>query len=147
MIKFCPTSADSVVTKQIMKILIVDDSRFLRKTNERALQKAGYEVTGTGDGEEGLRLARELRPDLVVLDMMLPKLSGPEVLKALRKDAATAHIPVMVLTSLPQSNEGKLKEEGATAYFQKSALALDKNPDALVQTVKTVLAKAMVATK
>jgi DNA-binding response OmpR family regulator len=84
-----------------MKILIVDDSRFLRIANERALLKAGHTVITAADGEEGLRLAQERKPDLVVLDMLLPKLSGPEVLQALRKDAE-ASIPVMVLTSLPQ---------------------------------------------
>ena len=64
-----------------MKILIVDDSRFLRIANERALVKAGHTVFTAADGEEGLPLAQERKPDLVVLDMLLPKLSGPEVLR------------------------------------------------------------------
>ena len=59
--------------------------------------KAGHNVISAEDGETGLRLALEHRPDLVVLDMMLPKLSGPEVLRALRKSPATASIPVLVL--------------------------------------------------
>jgi len=70
-------------------------------TNERALVKVGHQVITASDGEEGLRLAIEHKPDLVVLDMLLPRLSGPEVLRAMRKDAATSSIPVMVLTSLP----------------------------------------------
>lgn len=126
-----------------MKILIVDDSRFLRIMNERALQKAGYEVSGAADGEQGLRMARETIPDLIVLDMMLPKLSGPDVLKALRKESSTCNIPVMVLTSLPQVNAEKLKQEGATEYFQKAALALDKDPDLLVKAVHKVLKKTL----
>jgi DNA-binding response OmpR family regulator len=130
-----------------MTILIVDDSRFLRMTNECALHKAGFEVIGAADGEEGLRMAREKLPDLIVLDMMLPKLSGPEVLKALRADSATSKIPVMVLTSLSQANEEKLKNEGATEYFEKSMLSLDKSPDRLVQAVKRMLPKAMAAAK
>ncbi|HWF93011.1 MAG TPA: response regulator [Terriglobales bacterium] len=130
-----------------MTILIVDDSRFMRITNERALQKAGFDVIGAADGEEGLRVARERLPDLIVLDMMLPKLSGPEVLKALRADNATSKIPVMVLTSLSQANEEKLKSEGATEYFEKSTLSLDKSPDRLVQAVKRMLPKAMAAAK
>jgi len=69
-----------------MNVLIVDDSRFLRLMNERALVKAGFDVLSAADGEEGLRLAIEHKPDLVVLDMMLPKLSGPDVLRVLRKD-------------------------------------------------------------
>ena len=101
-----------------MKILIVDDSRFLRVANERALVKAGHIVITAAEGEDGLRLAQEHKPDLVVLDMMLPKLSGPEVLRALRKDATTASTPVMVLTSLPQCNEGKLIGEGQPRILQ-----------------------------
>jgi CheY-like chemotaxis protein len=124
-----------------LKILIVDDSRFLRMASERILLKAGYEVTCAGDGDEGLKIARKILPDLVLLDMMLPKLSGPEVLKALRADAATAKIPVIVLSSLPQSNEVKLKQEGATEYFEKTGLSLDKNPNQLLQVIKKVLGK------
>jgi DNA-binding response OmpR family regulator len=71
------------------------------------------------NGEEGLRLAGEHKPDLIVLDMMLPKLPGQDVLRALRKDTGTAALSVMVLTSLPQSNEDKLVNEGATSYFVK----------------------------
>jgi DNA-binding response OmpR family regulator len=124
-----------------MKILIVDDSRFLRIANERALMKAGYEVITAADGEEGLRLAQEQKPDLVVLDMLLPKLSGPEVLRALRKHPETASIPVMVLTSLPQSNEQKLIDEGATSYFAKSGLMVDQGPGMFVETVERMLTK------
>ena len=71
--------------------------------------------------------------------MLLPKLSGPDVLKALKANPATANIPVVVLSSLSQKNEEKLLNEGATAYFEKSALELDKNSDRLAATVETVL--------
>jgi len=84
-----------------MNILIVEDSRFLRISNERALVRAGYQVITAADGEEGLRLARECLPDLVILDLMLPKLPGREVLRALRNRPETAEIPVMVVSSLP----------------------------------------------
>ncbi len=124
-----------------MKILIVDDSRFLRIANERALVKAGYEVISAADGEDGLRLAQEQKPDLVVLDMMLPRLSGPEVLRALRKNAETACTPVMVLTSLPQSNEQKLIGEGATSYFAKSGLMVDQGTNMFVEAVERMLLK------
>ena len=125
-----------------MKILIVDDSRFLRIANERALVKAGHTVTTAAEGEEGLWLAQERKPDLVVLDMLLPKLSGPGVLRALRKDAETACIPVMVLTSLPQCNEHKLIKEGATSYFAKPELMLDKGTTLFADGVERMLLKA-----
>jgi len=124
-----------------MKILIVDDSRFFRVTNQRALNKAGHSVITAADGEDGLQLAREHKPDLVVLDMLLPKLAGPDVLRAMRKDTRTASIPVMVLSSLAQSNERKLLDEGATSYFQKSGLTLDKGSEKFVQAVERMLLK------
>jgi len=128
-----------------MKILIVDDSRFLRIANERALTRVGYQVLACGDGEEGLRLATEHNPDLIVLDMMLPKLSGPDLLHALRKNPSTATIPVMVLTSLPQANEGRLISEGANAYFEKALLTLDKGSGHFVEAVEKILSKVKAA--
>ena len=122
-----------------MKILIVDDSRFLRTANERALIRAGHNVISASDGEDGLRRAIENQPDLIVLDMMLPKMSGPDVLHALRKNPATANIPVMVLTSLSQANEERLISEGATAYFEKSLLTLDKGSGHFVEAVEKLL--------
>jgi len=128
-----------------MSVLIVDDSRFLRLMNERALLKAGFEVLSAADGEEGLRLAIEHKPALVVLDMMLPKLSGPDVLRALRKDPGTALTPVMVLTRLPQRNAQKLVSEGATSYFEKSGLNLDQGSGFFVDAVQRMLSKAKAA--
>jgi CheY-like chemotaxis protein len=110
---------------------------------ERALTNAGYLVSTASDGEEALRVAKDKLPDIILLDMMLPKITGPNVLKALKEDPATLHIPVIVLTSLSQKNEEKLLSEGAAAYFEKSALALDQNSSRLSDTVETVLAKAM----
>jgi len=124
-----------------VNILIVDDSRLLRISNERALARAGHHVISAEDGEAGLRLALEHKPDLVVLDMMLPKRSGPEVLRALRKNPETASIPVMVSSGLPQCNENKLVNEGATAYFQKSRLMVENGPNNLVDVVERLLTK------
>lgn len=125
-----------------MNILIVEDSRFLRLANERALAKAGHNVISASDGEEGLRLAAERHPDLVILDMLLPKISGPEVLRAIRANTEIGKTPVMVLTSLPQANENKLLKEGATAYFEKSLLTIDKGSAPFVDAVEKLLARA-----
>ena len=127
------------VTVSNSKVLLVEDSKFLRIANERALSKAGFEVSTAADGEEALQVAKDQLPDIILLDMLLPKLSGPEVLKALKGNPATMHIPVIVLTSLSQKNEEKLLSEGAVAYFEKSALELDKSSDRLATTVETVL--------
>jgi len=79
----------------------------------RVLAKAGYNILNAADGEEALRSAYENLPDLILLDMLLPKLGGQQVLHALKSNPETAHIPVIVLSSLSQLNEAKLKEEGA----------------------------------
>jgi CheY-like chemotaxis protein len=122
-----------------MKVLLVEDSKFLRVSTERALTKAGYEVVCAGDGDEALRMARQHLPALVLLDMMLPKLSGPEVLKALKQDPATAGIAVMVLTSLSPKNAKALEKDGAAGFFEKSDLMLGSGPSSLMTAVQKVL--------
>jgi CheY-like chemotaxis protein len=121
------------------KVLLVEDSKFLRMANERALSKAGFEVSTAADGEEALQVAKDKLPDIILLDLMLPKISGTEVLKALKANPATMDIPVIVLTSLSQKNEEKLLSEGATAYFEKSSLGLDQSSDRLAATIEKVL--------
>jgi chemosensory pili system protein ChpA (sensor histidine kinase/response regulator) len=120
-------------------ILLVEDSKFLRIATERALTKAGYRVISAGDGEEALAQATAKLPNLVVLDMLLPKLSGPEVLQKLKANPATAHIPVLVLSSLSRKNEDKLIKEGATAFLEKGPLL--ENPSLLLNAIKSALTK------
>jgi two-component system, OmpR family, phosphate regulon response regulator PhoB len=124
------------------KVLLVEDSKFLRIATERALSRAGFGVSSAADGEEALQLAKDQLPDIILLDMMLPKISGPAVLKALKENPVTMDIPVIVLTSLSQKNEEKLLSEGAAAYFEKSTLELDKSSDRLEAIIQTVLGRA-----
>jgi len=119
-------------------ILLVEDSKFLRIANERILVKAGYQVLGARDGEEALLVARECLPDLVILDMLLPKLGGPEVLQALKKDPSTTQIPVIVLSGMSQKNEQRLKREGATEFMEKGPLL--NNPRLLLDAIGRALA-------
>jgi CheY-like chemotaxis protein len=123
-----------------MNILLIEDSRFLRTAIERALSKTGHRVTGVADGEEGLRLAGTSLPNLILLDMMLPGMDGTCVLRKLKQNALTAHIPVVVLSGLSQKNETKLKQEGAAAYIVKSALDLEKSSNILSQIVEKIVA-------
>jgi CheY-like chemotaxis protein len=123
----------------VMKVLLVEDSKFLRVATERTLSKAGYEVICAGDGDEALRLAREQAPALVLLDIMLPKMSGPDVLKALKRDPATKGIAVMVLSSLSQKNAKALEKDGAAGFFEKSDLMLGSGPSSLVAAVENIL--------
>jgi DNA-binding response OmpR family regulator len=125
-----------------MKILLVEDSRFLRVAMEKALTRAGHEVTGIADGRETVSTARSSRPAIILLDMMLPGLDGICVLKDLKEDATTAHIPVIVLSGLSQKNETRLIKAGAAAYIEKSSLDLTHNADALIQAIDNVLSTA-----
>lgn len=128
-------------------ILLVEDSKFLRLAGERALTRAGYSVLSTDDGEQALRVAHERLPDLILLDLLLPRLGGPEVLRALKKDPVTAGIPVVVLSSLSQKNEAKLKKDGAAAYFEKSKLQLATDSQALIEVIKVTLAQSQSSTR
>jgi len=112
----------------IKTVLMVDDSRFFRTATERTLVKAGYSVVTASDGEEALRVAREKLPSLILLDMLLPKLDGAGVLRRLKAEAATAKIPVLVLTSLSQRNEEKLVKDGAAGFLEKDQLTRDPQP-------------------
>ena len=123
------------------KILLVEDSKFLRLATERALARAGYEISSASDGEEALRIAREKLPDLILLDMLLPKMSGPDVLKALKQDALTKAIPVVVMTGMSQKNAARLQEDGAAGFLEKSALELDKGSEKLLTAVREILEK------
>ena len=124
-------------------VLLVEDSKLQKLVNERILHKAGYTVLNAADGQEAVRLARKAIPDIILLDMMLPKLGGREVIQALRADASTARIPVLVFSGLSQANEAKLTEEGAAGYFAKSRLA--DHPEAeqeLFQLIEGLVAGA-----
>jgi CheY-like chemotaxis protein len=105
-----------------VRILLVEDSLPIRRANESALHKAGYEVVCAEDGESALQMANECKPDLILLDMILPKMSGPDVLRRLKTEPVTAAIPVVVLSSLTEKNRQKLMEEGAEDYIEKNAL-------------------------
>jgi len=105
-----------------VKILLVEDSLPIRRANESALLKAGYEVVCAEDGETALRQAQNEKPDLILLDMILPKMSGPDVLRHLKSEPQTAEIPVVVLSSLTEKNRQKLMDEGAEEYIEKNSL-------------------------
>ena len=121
-----------------MKILLAEDSGFMRIAMERVLAKAGHHVTPVENGQQAVCAARENIPDLLLLDMMLPKLTGPEVLEALKQDSTTKHIPVIVLTSLSQKNEAKLLQAGAAAYLMKSDKLFEDGSRVLLQLIETI---------
>ncbi len=86
-----------------------------------------------------MRLAWESPPDLILLDMLLPKISGLDVLRRLKGDPRTKDVPVIVLSGLSGANRGKLVKEGAVAFFEKSKKTLENNSADLVEAVQRVL--------
>ena len=118
-------------------VLLVEDSKLMRVEREHALKRAGYHVVTAVDGMEALIVARTSHPDLILLDMMLPKLDGPSVLRALKADPLTSQIPVVVVTGLSQKNEEKLVHDGAAAFLGKDQLLTSVEP--LLQTIRKVL--------
>ena len=124
---------------QMTKILLVEDSKYLRMATERALARAGYEISTAADGQSALEIARKRRPDLILLDMLLPKMTGPDVLKALKRDRATAGIAVAVFSGLSQKNAVRLQQDGACAFLEKSELDLDKGCERLLRAVGDIV--------
>ena len=124
-----------------VKILLVEDSRPIRLENEQVLIKAGYEVICAQDGDSALWMAKQEQPDLILLDMILPKMSGPAVLARLKADPATADIPVVVLSGLPEKNRQKLVDAGAEEYLEKNTLLPAPGLNLLPQTLENVVCR------
>ncbi len=120
------------------RIVVADDDRMFRKVAETTLRRLGYAVATASDGEEALQLIRSERPDMIVLDLIMPKLQGFDVLTILKQDALTSAIPVIVLSSLTQEQD---KQEaldlGAVAYFNKTTFSMSE----LVKQVENTLTK------
>jgi CheY-like chemotaxis protein len=125
----------------VTKILLVEDSKFLRLATERSLTRAGYDMSSASDGEEALTIARDRLPDLILLDMLLPKMTGPEVLKALKLDTRTKGIPVVVMTGMSQKNAARLQGDGAFGFLEKSSLELDKGSGKLLAALQEILVR------
>jgi two-component system cell cycle response regulator DivK len=101
-------------------ILYVEDNEMNRKIVRDLLKRTKYQLVEAFDGEEGVAKALELRPDLILMDIQLPKMSGLDATRKLRAEAATANTPIITITSFALSgDEQKAKEAGATAYMAK----------------------------
>ena len=108
------------------KILIIEDEATLQKALNEVLSKENYEVVTSLDGAKGLELAREENPDLILLDIILPKMDGFEVLKKLKENEKTSAVPVIILTNLSDiSDIQKALDLGATTYLIKADFHLE----------------------
>lgn len=117
-------------------ILFIEDESALQKTFGEILSQEGYEMVSALDGEVGLNLAKTKKPDLILLDLILPKAHGFEVLKKLKEDEETKSIPVIVLTNLEEIKDvDRALELGATTYLVKAQYSLEE----VVEKIKKAL--------
>ncbi|HBT81202.1 TPA: hypothetical protein DEB04_00565 [Candidatus Giovannonibacteria bacterium] len=119
-------------------LLMVEDDKFLRDLIVQKLIREGFKMKEAVDGEEGLKMVREERPDLILLDLILPGLDGFEVLKRLKADAASKDIPVIVLSNLGQKEDmDRAMAAGAEAFMVKAHFT----PGEIVAKIKATLKK------
>ena len=120
-----------------MRILIVEDDIFFQKFYATKLQEAGFIVDVASDGEEGIIRAKESKPDLIILDIIMPKKDGFETLKAISKDANLNKIPVLVFSTLGQEQDvQKALTLGAVGYVNKTFFDFDTLKRKIEEAVK-----------
>lgn len=121
-----------------VKILLVEDEEMLANMYEVKFQNEGFEIIKALDGAAGLELSRTINMDLVLLDVIMPKMDGFSVLRAMREDPKTKNLPVILLTNLGQDEDiAKGKELGVIGYLVKANVT----PAEVVEKVKCELAK------
>ncbi len=118
-------------------VAIIEDDDFLRSLAVSKLEKAGYTVIMAGNGEDGLKLVQEKKPELLILDLMLPSMNGFDVLASVRKDASLANLKVIVFSNLgDDADMKKCQTLGIQDYLIKANFTLDE----LVQKIGALLA-------
>ncbi|MBT4349705.1 response regulator [bacterium] len=121
-----------------IKVLLIEDEEMLANMYEVKFQNEGFEVIKALDGATGLDLSKTTNPDFVLLDVIMPKMDGFSVLKAIREDEKTKNLPVMLLTNLGQDEDiQKGKELGAVGYLVKANVT----PADVVESVRKELEK------
>lgn len=120
-----------------IRILVADDDPFIRRLVVFTLKKRGYEIIEAGDGKTALERIRTEKPDLAVLDVLMPEMTGLEVTKALSQDPETAKIPVLILSASAQQSE----IEAGMASGARSYLVKPFEPKALGERVAEILEK------
>jgi two-component system cell cycle response regulator DivK len=120
------------------KILLVEDNEFNRKIVRDLLARQPYDLLEAHDGEAGVAAARRDKPDVIVMDVQLPKLSGLDATRAIRAEPETAKIPIIVVTSFALSGDDKkAMDAGASAY-----LAKPYSPRQLLDTIRRMAGDA-----
>lgn len=121
-----------------LKILIIEDDKFLRELICRKLSKEGYEISEAIDGEEGVKKANEIVPDMILLDLILPGIDGFSALEKIKENPKTLNIPVVILSNLGQKDEvEKGLKLGAADFLIKAHFT----PEEIVEKMRFVLNK------
>ena len=119
-------------------ILLVDDDLTLREMYDERLQSEGFSIIQASNGEEALKLAHEAHPNIILLDVMMPKINGFDVLRQLKDDIDTKDIPVIILSALIQdTDQAEGKKLGAVDYIVKS----ETMPGEIIAKLKAAMAK------
>lgn len=120
------------------KVLIIDDEQELLKMYEQTFSSTGFTPILAENGEIGIKMAKDQKPDVILLDIIMPKMNGLDVLAEIKKDPDIKNIPVILLTNLPQESSGeKAKELGAYGYLVKA----ENEPAQVVEEVKKIVQK------
>ena len=126
-----------MVEQEKKKILVIEDDRSLQNALVEIIHQEGFESESALDGEEGLAKIKTFGPDLILLDIILPKKDGFEVLSEIKKDEAIKNIPVLILTNLEEvDNVQKALDLGATNYMVKSDFSLKDVVEKIRATMK-----------
>lgn len=118
------------------KILLIEDDKFLRELMNKKLITLGYEVVSAADGESGLVMIKETKPDVVLLDLILPGINGFEVLERAKQDPEIANIPVVILSNLGQ---GEDIEKGLALGAKDFLVKAHFTPQEIVNKLKNIL--------
>ena len=119
-------------------VLFIEDEPALQKALTSALEREGFSVLSALDGQTGLEKARKHKPDAILLDLILPRMDGFDVLKTLKSDASTRSIPAIILTNLEDVGDAaKAIELGAAGYLVKTNYKLDE----LVEKTRTLISR------
>lgn len=118
------------------KILFIEDEPSLQKATSSFFLDEGYEILSAMDGENGINLAKEKNPDIILLDLILPKKDGFEVMQELKQNPDTKNIPIIILSNLDTSADvDRALELGATTYLVKTNYKLEE----IIQKIKNIL--------
>ncbi len=123
--------------QQSKKIMMIEDDRFLSSLIKARLEKDGFTVTQAFDGEEAMQALKSERPNLIILDLIMPKVTGFEVLQTISITPGLAKTPVVILSNLAQDSDiQKARQMGAREYFVKVKISIDD----LIGKIKTLMA-------